>query len=260
MEVMQKKAPASWVLSLPPPANTRLRLFCFAHAGGGASAYTRWPSRVPKDVHVFPVQLPGRENRFNEPMMQTVTSLVMAAAINLPFGDGPFVFFGHSMGAALAFEVARALRHAGRPLPRLIIASASAPPQDGYRHVTLHQLSGDALVQQLRLYGAPEAVITNQEMLELFTPVIQGDSRLVNEYRYTPEPPLPVPIAVYRGEQDTTVPQPPEPWGELTSARFSIRIFRGGHMYLHPGDDAFFSALAEDLEAAVPSTAAAAQP
>jgi len=246
------KAPASWVLSLPAPAAPRLKLFCFSHAGGGASAYVRWAQKVPKDVHVLPVQLPGRENRFSEPVARSVPALVLAVAANLPLGDEPFVFFGHSMGAVVAFEVARALRREGRPLPRLLIASASAPPQGGFPHVTLHLAGGEELVQQLRRYGAPEAVITNQEMLDLFTPVIQGDSRLVGEYQYAPEPPLPFPITVYRGEQDPTLTQAVEPWAELTTARFSIRSFPGNHMYLHPGGEAFYAALAEDLEAAVP--------
>lgn len=246
------KAPGPWVLSLPAPATTRLKLFCFPHAGGGGSAFARWPSKLPRDVHVVPVQLPGRENRFSEPPPSSVSSLVLAVAANLPFGDAPFVFFGHSMGALLAFEVARALRRAGRPLPRLLIASASAPPQGGYAHVMLHRSGGEDLVDQLRRYGTPEAVVANRELLELFTPVIQGDSRLIGEYRYVPEPPLPVPLAVYRGEQDLTVTQPLEPWGELTSARFFIRGFRGHHMYLHPGEAELYAALAEDLEAAVP--------
>jgi len=246
------KAPASWVLSLPAPATTRVTLFCFSHAGGGASAFARWPSKLPKDVHVLPVQLPGRENRFSEPPASSVAALVLAVAANLPLGDAPFAFFGHSMGAMLAFEVARTLRRAGRPLPRLIIASASAPPQGGYAHVALHRSGGEELVQQLRRYGTPEAVVTNQELLDLFTPVIQGDSRLIGAYQYVPEPPLPVPIGVYRGEQDLTVTQPLEPWGELTSARFFTRSFQGHHMYLHPGEEAFYAALAEDLEAVVP--------
>ena len=96
-------------------------------------------------------------------------------------------------------------------------------------------------------------MLANQELLELTLPTIMNDCRLVNEYQFDPGERLPVPIAVYRGDRDPTVPGPPELWGELTSAGFSMRAHRGGHMYLHPGDDAFFSALAEDLALAVPA-------
>ncbi|HEY8207475.1 MAG TPA: alpha/beta fold hydrolase, partial [Myxococcaceae bacterium] len=248
----QMKARSPWVLSLTEPPATRLKLFCFPHAGGGGSAYARWPSKVPRDVHVVPVQLPGRENRYSEPAPPSPAALVMAAAAGIPFGDGPFAFFGHSMGAAVAFEVTRVLHRAGRPLPRLLIASSCAAPQIGFGHVRLHEATGDELIRQLRMYGTSEAVLSNQELLELTVPGIRNDSRLVNGYRYDPGEPLPVPIAVYHGDRDTTVPGPLERWGELTSAGFSIRVHRGGHMYLHPGDDAFFAALAGDLAAAVP--------
>jgi len=247
------KAQDAWLLSLKPPATIRVRLFCFPHAGGGASVYARWAARVPPDVHVCPVQLPGRENRYDEPLPQSAASLVTSIATQVPFGDEPFAFFGHSMGATLAFEVTRALRRAGRRLPRMLIASANTPPQGGYKHITLHQVSGDALMRQLRLYGTTEAVLAHQELLDLSVPVIQGDSRLVNDYQYVPEPPLPVPIVVYRGEGDPTLrPERLEGWREQTSARFSTRVFPGGHMYLHPGGDSFFSALAEDL-ASIPT-------
>ncbi len=246
------KAPPSWVLSLPPPPSARLKLFCFPHAGGGASAFARWPLRVPRDVHVLPVQPPGRENRYAEPGPQTAAGMVMAAATAIPFGDGPFAFFGHSMGAVVAFEVARVLWRAGRPLPRLLIASACSPPQGGFRHITLHEATGDELLGQLRMYGTAEAVLAHQELLDLAMPAILNDSRLINEYRFEPGAPLPVPIAVYRADGDTTVVGALERWGELSSAGFSTRTFQGGHMYLHPGDEAFFSALSEDLAAAVP--------
>ncbi len=248
---MPIQAPSPWLLSLPPPMTTRLKLFCFPHAGGGGSAFVRWPPRLPVDVHVCPVQLPGRENRYSEPLPRSGTQLVTAIATQVPFGDGPFAFFGHSMGSVVALEVARALRKGGRTLPRLIIASASTPPQFGYGHITLHQAQGPELIRQLRMYGTPEAVMAHQELLELAIPIVQNDSRLVNEYRHAPEPPLPVPLVVYSADSDPTVPtERLDAWRELTSARFARRTFRGGHMYLHPGDDAFFSALSEDLATA----------
>lgn len=252
MERTPMKAPASWTLSLPPPPAARLKLYCFAHAGGGASAFVRWPQRLPSDVHVIPVQLPGRENRFNEPMPRSAPELVDAVVSNIAFGDGPFAFIGHSMGAVLSFEVARALRRAGKTLPKLLIASASTPPQGGYGHITIHQVFGPDMVAQLRKYGTPEVVLGNKEILDLFAPVIQADSRLVHAYRYTPEPPLPVPLVLYHAVDDPTVDVTRlEGWRELTSARFSMRTFRGGHMYLHPGDDLFFAGLAEDLGSAI---------
>lgn len=246
------KAPPTWVIPLRPPDDLRLRLYCFPHAGGGGAAFVRWQSKVPAGVHVCPVQLPGRESRHAERGPDTLGELVDLIVANVPFGDAPFALFGHSMGSLLAFEIARTLRGAGRPGPRLLIASAAAAPQAEYRSLILHTMEGPELIAGLRAYGTPEAVLAHPELLELVTPTIRADSRLVNEYRYAPGPPLEVPIAVYAASDDATVPMEKlEGWREQTTGRLTRRSFTGGHLYLHPGREAFFAALAEDLTAAM---------
>ncbi|MGA8518751.1 MAG: alpha/beta fold hydrolase, partial [Pseudonocardiaceae bacterium] len=107
----QRAARSSWAhISRPRPA-ARLRLICLPAAGGGASRYRDWPAHLPDGVEVVSVQLPGRENRFDEQpidsMDQLVGSLLDGLAGNL---IAPFALFGHSMGALIAFELARRLR------------------------------------------------------------------------------------------------------------------------------------------------------
>lgn len=252
MDGMRIKAPPGWVMSLRPPSLVRLRLFCFPHVGGGAAPFARWVDKVPPDVQVCPVLLPGREVRFGEPMPESLTALVEAIAANIQFGDKPFVFFGHSMGGAVAFELARLLRRQGRTAPVLLIASSARAPQLGHRTLRLHSLHGEKLAEELRVYGTPEEVLANQELMELFIPVIQTDSRLLYEHQYFPETPLPLPIVSYVAEDDPTVLlESVGGWREQTSARFTLRTFSGGHHYLHPGSKVFYSALAEDLGSAM---------
>src|SRR5262245_56015436 len=107
---------------------TRMRLFCFPHAGGGAAAFARW-SILP-DVCISAAHLPGRENRAVEPSLRTMTDLVIALADAIqPFLNRPYGFFGHSMGAVVAFELAQMLRERRLPQPKALYVSGARAPR-----------------------------------------------------------------------------------------------------------------------------------
>src|SRR5438552_7109196 len=119
----------SWLACLKPRPHAAVRLFCFPYAGGGASAFRCWPDALPASIEVCPVQLPGRETRFREPPYTRLAPLAEALGHALrPFLDRPFAFFGHSMGALVAFELTRWLRRAGGPQPAHLFVSACAAP------------------------------------------------------------------------------------------------------------------------------------
>src|SRR5690349_236164 len=106
MSVLVEAGP--WLACVRPRPRSSVRLFCFAHAGGGASFFRGWAAGLPESVEVSPVQLPGRETRFREPPFTRLGQLTEALAEALrPHLDRPFAFFGHSLGALVAFELAR---------------------------------------------------------------------------------------------------------------------------------------------------------
>ncbi len=111
---LRKQAPAAaWFPGRAPEAHSRL--FWFPHAGGGATAAQ---SLAIAGVQICPIRLPGRESRLAEAPFEAMGPLVetLAAAIE-PYLDRPYRFFGHSMGAAVSFELARLLRRRGLPCP-----------------------------------------------------------------------------------------------------------------------------------------------
>ena len=134
MAVSSNELPATtnWTNGITPRAvqSDVVRLFCFPHAGGGASVFRFWTTELAPGIEVYPIQLPGREGRWLEPPLTRISALVPALSEALrPLLQPPYAFFGHSMGAFVAFELARQLRRENRPGPATLIVSAARAPQ-----------------------------------------------------------------------------------------------------------------------------------
>ncbi len=208
------------------------RLFWFPHAGGG----TR---RRVVDLPHIPVLLPGRESRLLEAPFERMEPLVeaLAAAIE-PYTAGPCWFFGHSMGAVVAFELARALRRRGLPLPRILIASAARAPQFRRNHVAPPPVSDRELLERLNI--APE-------LAGAVLPALRADTNLYSHYAYREEAPLACPIRAYGGSGDPHILPPHlEAWRVQTTASFGVRVFAGGHFYWSESAAEFRRALEGD--------------
>ena len=241
---------ATWLTNPRPNPRAELRLFCFPYAGRGASVFHRWPAALPATVEVRPVQLPGRESRFGEPAFTHFMPVVEALADALrPFLDRPFAFFGHSMGALVAFGLARELRRQGAAAPAGLLVSGRRAPQVPARARPLHRLSDDELVAKLAARGGlvPE-VRQNRELLALMLPVLRADLAVCEAYTYLAEPPLSCPITAYGGWEDPQASQDDlRAWGEQTAARFRLRMFVGSHFFVHSAEPKVLEALAGDL-------------
>ena len=246
-----------WILRPRPNPRATLRLFCLAHAGGGASTFRGWGDALPPEVEVCAVQLPGRENRIAERPYDRLGPLVEALAEALTaWTDLPYAVFGHSNGSLIAFELARLYRRTGRPGPVHFFASGRRAPDVPSRQRAVHALPDDELVADLvELGGIPEAVLADPEMRALILPLLRADMALTETYRYTEEPPFDFPLTAYGGVDDAKVPREDlEAWGRHTAAGFRLRIFPGDHFYLlaHRGET--LRVLSRDLSAVARGT------
>ncbi len=231
-------------------ADAGLRLFCFPFAGAGAAAFRGWAEGLPSGVVVSPARLPGRESRMAEAPLRRMERLVaeLAEAI-LPYLEQPFAFFGHSMGAVVAFELARRLRREKRPLPVALFVSGARAPQFRLGHVPPPEPSEEQFLRELdRLEGLPEAVRSNPELLRVVLPALGADTELYRNYVYSEEAPLDCPIRAYGGLEDPNVSREHiEAWGRQTTSSFAARFFPGGHFFIDTARAAFLAALSEDL-------------
>ncbi|WP_262285284.1 thioesterase domain-containing protein [Micromonospora sp. MA102] len=242
----------NWFVSAGSRPQAPVRLFCLPYAGAGASAFRRWQEGIGPDVEVLPVQLPGRENRINEDPRFGVAEVADAVAAR---ADRPYALYGHSMGGRLGFEVVRELRRTGRPMPlRLYVGGARAPhvtapgPFDG-----LSRADDDELLRRLGGGGGlPAELFDHPELVELLLPLLRADFGRVDDYRYVPGEPLPLPIVAFSGRDDRAVTREQHAaWAAHTAAGFTLHELAGGHFFLHDRLPELLALIRADLAAAL---------
>jgi surfactin synthase thioesterase subunit len=243
-----------WFVGRPPAAVPRVRLYCFPHSGGSTGEYLRWAGALP-GVHVLGVNLPGRAARIAEPPLTSVPALV-SALLDAAVFETPCVFFGHSFGALLAYEVARELAVRGRESPGRVVLSAYPPPHQPQEREPMSDLPDEALFAAIdeRYGGLPGELRSDPELMALVVPAYRADLAALETYRHRPGPPLDIPLDVFAGERDDVAP--PEhlaEWRQYTTAAFRLHRFPGGHFYFRQEPGAPLATLATLLTA--PATA-----
>ena len=225
-----------WIKRNGQEPQAGFRLFCFPFAGGGASFFRTWPQRLPPDIEVCAIQLPGREDRFLEPPFDRLSSLIDALADFLyPYLDFPFAFFGHSLGSLISFELARRLRRQEAPCPLQLFVSGSRAPQIPNLDPPIHKLPDTEFIEAMRSFkGTPKAVLDHPEFMEVFSPLLRSDMRLCETYVYDHEAPLDCPISAFGGLEDEEVSREElAGWSEQTRSRFKMHMFPGDHFFLN---------------------------
>jgi medium-chain acyl-[acyl-carrier-protein] hydrolase len=214
----------------------RWRLLCFPHAGSGPAPYLTWAPLLGEDVEVAAVCLPGRERRLGERRYRRMDPLIAEFCADvMPMLRPPYVFFGHSLGALIAFELCRVLeRRAQAPPPAHLFVSGCSAPHLPHALPPAHALAEGEFLARVREYeGLPDAVINDHQMLALVMPVLRDDFELAETY--APGAPWAVraPLTAIRGARDRSVPPASlDAWRDLARGRFRTRTVPGGHFYL----------------------------
>jgi len=233
-----------------------MRLFCFPYAGGGAHVYHPWLPLLPASIEFCAINLPGRGTRIGEAPHSDCESLAKAITTELrSYVDKPFVFFGHSMGAIVCYEVARHLRAAGSRLPDHLFVSGCHAAHIPDPHPIHHLPKDEFLVELAALGGLPQEVLNSKELMDLILPGILADFTLVESYPYSNQPPLDCPIYALGASEDHLVTNEQlEAWNLHTTAGFKWKVFPGNHFFIHDTRETLVNLILQEVELAPVST------
>lgn len=249
-EALKLDKSTPWLITSQPNPAASLRLFCFSHAGAGASTFRLWGDQAPPYLEICAVQCPGRENRRHEAPIRDLTSLISKMHSELlPYLDRPFICFGHSIGALICFEWTRHLRQQGCSMPLRLFVSGRQAPQTPIALPWSHTLSERELKVELRSYGGtPEAVLQSSDLMGMYLPILRADLAINETYTYYPHPPLSIPISIFGGSKDQKVPiSSLEAWREQTLKASTLRLLPGGHLFIKSFSADILKAIDEDL-------------
>lgn len=220
----------------PRPDAARV-LVCFGYCGGGTIAYRPWAQAVPPDVDLALVCLPGRERRIAEPPAQRWDALMNAAIASVrPVLDRPYILFGHSMGAWVAYEVALHLEESNAPPPDALVVSASDPPSRsaaGRKHAPTSRATDDELLDWMRRVGQlPAEIVAEPSLRQLALDLFRADSRAAESYQFRPGRLVRCLLRQLEGATDPEVdPDSGSGWAELAAGPVEARRLPGGHFY-----------------------------
>lgn len=231
-----------------------MRLFCFPYAGGGASIFVPWIEALAPECEVCPVQLPGREARYSEPLLNDlqVAAELAAQAIG-PACEGRYSLFGHSLGAILAYEVAQRLRGAKVPAPEHLIVSArrgAMVPHNGRR--SGHLPDEEFKQRLLELKGTPREFLEDPQLVEFLLPRVRQDFLLDETYEPNPQhEPLECPISAFGGTEDRDVPEESlQAWSAQTKCGFTLTMYNGAdHFFIQSRRDELIDGIRRVLAA-----------
>ena len=232
---MMASSSDGWFRFRRDSSRAECRLFCLPFAGGSASLFREWPAWLGPAIDTCPIQLPGREERLAEPAFTRAEALCEALITVLrPLLDRRYALFGHSMGALIAYQLAHDMERLGFSPAHLFVSGQKAPHLPLGRP-TSYDLPPDAFQARLReLNGTPEAVLQDPEMMEIISPLLRSDFELSETFQRERRLPLSCPITAFGGTEDAEVAQAElEAWRHETRALFDLRMFPGGHFFLH---------------------------
>ena len=236
-----------WIVGGRASSNALCRLFCLPHSGSGAFQFATWKNFLPDVLDICPIQLPGRENRLREPPFIRVRTIVEKLASELRLHlDRPYILYGYSLGALIAFELARELRRRKIRPPLSLYALARRAPHLPQHDPPVCHLSDDLFLAEVarRYGGMPAIILQDVELMKLVMPVLRADITALETYVYEEQDPLDCPIYAFGGSFDSAAKEKDlEAWRSHTSSGFELKMFDGDHFFIRNHRQSIFRSI-----------------
>ncbi len=242
---------ARWLACLRPGPPGALRLVCFPPGGAGAAAFLRWRDFLPEEIELWALRLPGREIRASEPFVTDAAVVVERVHAELRgLTPARATFYGHSLGAALAYELARRMAGEGERLPERLILSGRMPPHVGHPEDWGRAEDADLLRHLRTLGGLPPDLLESPAFLAMYLPRIRADYLLnASVCRRDGGPGLNAPITIVNGAADPLIDRAEvEGWARYTRRAYRSVFVTGGHFFATPEHDEFRKLMRSEIE------------
>lgn len=214
-----------------------IKLFCLPYAGGSATVYHRWGKYLDSAVELCPIELAGRGMRFSEPCYNDFNETVedLYQIISSQLGQGPFAFFGHSMGSLLTYALVHKLKRNGYQEPMHIFFSGRYPPHI-MKDRDVHLLPDEEFKKEIFKYGGtPKGLMENEDLLKVFLPILRADYKVINTYNHeSKDEKIQCSFSILNGKQDfEVINYNMDEWKDYTSGECYFYEFDGGHFYIN---------------------------
>ena len=211
-------------------------VFLFPFAGGTKYSYKHFHEHKPSFLNFITLEYPGRGGRANEPLLTDVESLIedLYRQVSVNIKEGPYAFYGHSLGALLAFLLARRIRKGGCGEPKhLFLTGCSGPAHVSRSDKSRHLMSKADFMKEIReLNGSPEEVMENAELFEYFEPILRADFQASETYMYQGDDPLDISFTVITGKEEAIEAEAIRMWQVETNGRVDFKVMPGNHFFI----------------------------
>lgn len=228
-----------------------IKLFCIPHAGGSAAVYSRWKKYLDSSIELIPVELSGRGIRMGEKLYDSLKEAIddVADFIEDNIDEGDYMIYGHSMGCTIAYEVCCILLEKGYKMPVNLFLSGRECPFIESNEEKVYNLNDEDFAKAvIELGGTPKEVFENQDLKNLFVPILRADYRNIETFEpINKDTILPINITVLNGKEDSITEEQKEGWRKLTSKEFRRYDFDGGHFFLHETPEKVVKVINESL-------------
>lgn len=213
----------------------KVKLICLPYAGGSATIYSKWIYMLDKRIEIVSPELAGRGKRYNEPYYKDLNEAVedIYKNIRLITNSGPYALFGHSMGSLLTFELYYKLKEKGHREPEAIFFSGKAAPNIPIKE-KVHLYSTEQIIKKISsLGGTPKEILDNEDIINLYLPIIKADYKITETYEYKKKNSLISSSChiLYGSEDDITLEELLE-WENHTCDIPTFYKVSGGHFFI----------------------------
>ncbi len=213
-----------------------INLFCFPYAGGSVYAFAPWKKLLSENINLKLIELAGRGVRIGEALYPSMNEVIddLYNKIKNDVGER-FAFFGHSMGALIAYELAMKFIEEDALIPEHLFLSGRGFPKIKESDFT-HELPDEEFKNVLmNLEGTSIEIFQNPTLAKLFLPIIRSDYKLVERYipRGNMHHSVPTKVSILNGVNDVFTDEQLEDWCSITTEKCVIKHFDGGHFFIN---------------------------